>query len=173
MAALIPVHGETISAQMRQLLQLLGQQPFMDDFYLAGGTALALREGHRYSIDLDFFSATNTIEQNTRQAVIESLAALNPQLLEDVDGNLLLWALDIHVGFFGYGYPLLAPTESVLNKRSNWEISGSAKLIPHASTRPGLTRRGGHRPAAAADSSSPRGRWVWARALRPVQHPTG
>jgi hypothetical protein len=28
------------------------------DFYLAGGTALALQEGHRISIDLDFMSAT-------------------------------------------------------------------------------------------------------------------
>ena len=28
------------------------------DFYLAGGTALALLEGHRISVDLDFFSST-------------------------------------------------------------------------------------------------------------------
>jgi len=113
MAPLAAVHWWTISEQMRQLLKVLGQQFFMHDFYLAGGTALALREGHRYSFDLDFFSATNTVEQGTRRAVIDSLAALKPQVLEDVDGNLLLWALDVHIGFFGYGYPLLAPTDSV------------------------------------------------------------
>jgi predicted nucleotidyltransferase component of viral defense system len=30
-------------------------------FYLAGGTALSLQLGHRQSIDLDFFSATEDI----------------------------------------------------------------------------------------------------------------
>ena len=31
-------------------------QPFLEPFYLVGGTALALQLGHRFSIDLDFFS---------------------------------------------------------------------------------------------------------------------
>jgi len=30
--------------------------PFLKDFYLAGGTGLAIQLGHRISIDLDFFS---------------------------------------------------------------------------------------------------------------------
>jgi hypothetical protein len=33
--------------------------------------------------------------------------------LEDADGNLLLRLADLRVGFFGYGYPLLASTDSV------------------------------------------------------------
>jgi predicted nucleotidyltransferase component of viral defense system len=31
-------------------------QPLLDSFYLVGGTALALQLGHRFSIDLDFFT---------------------------------------------------------------------------------------------------------------------
>jgi hypothetical protein len=41
----------------RQALALLQQQQFIKDFYLAGGTALALQIGHRISADLDWFSA--------------------------------------------------------------------------------------------------------------------
>jgi len=37
-----------------EILPLLAN--FKDDFYLAGGTALALQLGHRDSIDFDFFS---------------------------------------------------------------------------------------------------------------------
>ena len=55
MAPLTPVYWQTISPPMHQLLRLLGQASLLRDFYLAGGTALALRLGHRYSIDLNFF----------------------------------------------------------------------------------------------------------------------
>jgi hypothetical protein len=32
---------------MREVLRFIGRQPFAGRFYLAGGTALALRLGHR------------------------------------------------------------------------------------------------------------------------------
>lgn len=40
-----------------ELLLEYCQQPFLKDFSLSGGTALALRLGHRKSYDLDFFSS--------------------------------------------------------------------------------------------------------------------
>lgn len=98
---------------MRELLRFIGRQPFAERFYLAGGTALALRLGHRISVDLDFFSATDEVTRHTRQEILAALAALSPQALEAVDGNLLLEVSDLHVGFFGYGYPLLEPTDGV------------------------------------------------------------
>lgn len=113
MALLEPVHWEVITPQMRELLKFIGQQSFAERFYLAGGTALALRLGYRYSIDLDFFSATDEILRTTRQEIVHTLAPFSPQVLEDVDGNLLLQVSGLHVGFFGYGYILLEPTDSV------------------------------------------------------------
>lgn len=98
---------------MRELLHFIGQQPFARRFYLAGGTALALRLGHRRSVDLDFFSETDQLAQASRQEILRALGPLLPQALEDVDGNLLLRVSDLHVGFFSYGYPLLEPTDSV------------------------------------------------------------
>ena len=113
MATLAPVHWEAITPQMCDLLHFIGQQPSATRFYLAGGTALALRLGHRRSFDLDFFSATDEVLRETRQEILRALAPLTPQALEDVDGNLLLRVLDLHVGFFSYGYPLLQPTDSL------------------------------------------------------------
>jgi len=112
MAPLEPSHWEAITPPMRELLRFIGQQSFASRFYLAGGTALALRLGHRRSVDLDFFSAADEVLQETRQEILCALALFAPQTLEDVDGNLLLRVSELHVGFFSYGYRLLELTDS-------------------------------------------------------------
>lgn len=48
------MHSETLSKETSIVLDLLKDS--VSEFYLAGGTALALELGHRISIDLDFFS---------------------------------------------------------------------------------------------------------------------
>ncbi len=113
MALLDPVHWDTITPPMRDMLRFIGGQPFAARFYLAGGTALALRLGHRRSADLDFFSVTDDVHQKARREILDALAPLTPQTLEDVDGNLLLRVSDLHVGFFSYSYSLLEQTDSV------------------------------------------------------------
>jgi hypothetical protein len=113
MALLEPVYWQTVTPTMREVLRFIGRQSFSQRFYLAGGTALALRLGHRRSIDLDFFSATDEVTRPTRQEILTALAALSPQAIEAVDGNLLLEVSGLHVGFFGYGYPLLEPPDSL------------------------------------------------------------
>jgi predicted nucleotidyltransferase component of viral defense system len=113
MAVLEPVHWQAVTPAMRNLLRLIGQQPFANRFYLAGGTALALRLGHRLSVDLDFFSASDEVTRSTRQEILAALSPHTPQALEDVDGNLLLEVSGLHIGFFGYGYDLLEATDHV------------------------------------------------------------
>jgi hypothetical protein len=113
MALLEPVYWQTVTPTMREVLRFIGRQSFSQRFYLAGGTALALRLGHRRSIDLDYFSATDEVTRPTRQEILTALAALSPQAIEAVDGNLLLEVSGLHVGFFGYGYPLLEPPDSL------------------------------------------------------------
>jgi hypothetical protein len=115
MAVLEPVHWAVVTPTMRELLRFIGRRPFAERFYLAGGTALALRLGHRLSVDLDFFSATDEVTRATRQEILTALAPLAPQTLEEVDGNLLLEVLGLHIGFFGYGYPLLEPADLLEN----------------------------------------------------------
>ena len=49
--------SETISSGHSGLLEIISKaKDINDNFYLAGGTALALQLGHRKSFDLDFFS---------------------------------------------------------------------------------------------------------------------
>jgi predicted nucleotidyltransferase component of viral defense system len=98
---------------MRNVLSAIGERAFSQRFYLAGGTALALRLGHRRSVDLDFFSETDEITRRTREEIIQGLIPLGVQVLEAVDGNLLALVSGLHVGFFSYGYRLLEPTETL------------------------------------------------------------
>jgi hypothetical protein len=117
MAILEPLHWETVSPIMRELLAWIGRQAFATRFYLAGGTALALQIGHRSSVDLDFFSESDEVHDRTRQALIKIFSARCAQVIENVDGNLLLLTDGLHVGFFCYGYSLLEPVQLVENIR--------------------------------------------------------
>lgn len=49
----------TIEPHALDVLKGLMQIPALDDFYLVGGTALALNYGHRLSADLDLFSKSD------------------------------------------------------------------------------------------------------------------
>jgi hypothetical protein len=77
-------------------------------FYLAGGTALSLQIGHRLSVDLDFFSQTEDIP-TLRLALEKALASFHPILADSAWGNLVYLAQNVRVGFYGYGYDLVAP----------------------------------------------------------------
>ena len=50
------MHDEILNAKQTLILGILNEMPFISDFYLAGGTALALHYGHRESVDFDFFT---------------------------------------------------------------------------------------------------------------------
>jgi len=47
------MHDEILSASQRELLPLMKQ--FKREYYLVGGTAIALHIGHRRSVDFDMF----------------------------------------------------------------------------------------------------------------------
>ena len=118
MALLMNPHWEVVPPLLRELLIEIGQEPFSCRFYLAGGTALALRLGHRVSVDLDFFSQTDELLDDSRAEIVATLRKRRVvQVLEDVVGNLLLEIEDYRVGFFGYGYALLESPDEVAGVR--------------------------------------------------------
>ena len=47
------MYRETLASETRCVLEKISKQKFIQDFYLVGGTALALFFGHRESIDFD------------------------------------------------------------------------------------------------------------------------
>jgi len=114
------LHWDTITPAMRQVLQTIGRSSLCPRFYLAGGTALALQLGHRCSVDLDLFSATDPVSPETHREAELVLASLHPSIIESTWGNLVLLVGGLRVGLFSYGYPLL-------------EASGDAEGVPLAS----------------------------------------
>jgi hypothetical protein len=75
------------------------------DFYLAGGTALALHLGHRVSQDLDFFSSSFAAPD----ALAADLDRAIPELQVGLVDRRTLYATvrGVQLSFFGYEYPLL------------------------------------------------------------------
>jgi predicted nucleotidyltransferase component of viral defense system len=98
----------TITDDMRLVLNEFSQSAIASSFYLAGGTALSLQIGHRLSVDLDFFSPSEDIPA-IRPALENSLSKLSATLADSSWGNLVYLAKNVRVGFYGYGFPLVAP----------------------------------------------------------------
>jgi len=118
MALLTNPHWEVVPPLLRELLIEIGREPFSRRFYLAGGTALALRLGHRVSVDLDFFSETDELLDDSRAEIVAALRKRRVvRVLEDVVGNLVLEIEGYRVGFFGYGYALLEPPDEIAGVR--------------------------------------------------------
>jgi len=65
-------HAEVLSPAAVEAIKHLGAMESLRNFYLAGGTGLALRLGHRRSADLDFFSQQSFDEE----ALLTSLLPL-------------------------------------------------------------------------------------------------
>lgn len=107
MATLTNPHWKAVTPKMQRLFIHIGEQPFSHRFYLAGGTALSLQIGHRRSVDFDFFSETDEVDEKSRNEIIAGISSFPSQVIEDVGGNLLVLVDGIRVGFFGYGYPLV------------------------------------------------------------------
>jgi len=100
------MHQKTIGKKIIALLQSLGKIKEIKNFYLAGGTSLALQIGHRKSIDLDFFSAkkfNNTILKSELQNIGKI------EIVTDEPDTLNLMINEVKVSFFYYPYKLIFP----------------------------------------------------------------
>jgi len=119
MAALAAPHWEAVPPATRRLLGAIASFPLSSQFYLAGGTALALREGHRMSRDLDFFSETDQVDSATRAEILthlrQSFSEVAP--VTDVRGDLTVTVDGQRAGFYSYGYQLLEAGDELLSMR--------------------------------------------------------
>ena len=102
-------HWNTVTPEMRTVMRGFSRSALSREFYLAGGTALALQLGHRCSIDLDFFSATQEDVPALIEPLRQALKDFSPILSDSSWGNLIFLANNVRVGFFGYGYELVEP----------------------------------------------------------------
>lgn len=91
-----------------EILPLL--KAFQNDYYLAGGTALALQIGHRDSVDFDFF-CTNEFETQILMDSCKKIFIDHKILKVQDESNTLTIIVDddIKISFFSYNYTLLDP----------------------------------------------------------------
>lgn len=100
---------EAIDPDALGTLRRLRDCSALDGFYLAGGTALALRLGHRRSLDLDFFTTTGFAPDR----MLERLISMNRDVtVLSRESDALLARIDsAKVSFLAYPYPLLFPLD--------------------------------------------------------------
>jgi predicted nucleotidyltransferase component of viral defense system len=94
---------KAIDSKTRQVLRKIRETQVLDNFYLAGGTALSLILGHRKSIDLDFFSSSFP----KFEILVAKLKTLNPKVINQDKGTLDLYIDGVKVSFLEYKYPLV------------------------------------------------------------------
>ncbi len=100
------MHTETLAPETGRVLGTIKGASFIGDFYLAGGTALALHLGHRESVDLDFFSSLDFSLETLKRGI----APLGRYVLTNEEDGTLDGSLDdVKLSFIRYGYPLLYP----------------------------------------------------------------
>jgi len=108
---MVNLYENAITPACQQGLDYLRHQPFIGDFYLAGGTALALQIGHRISTDLDWFSTQRRLLAPEREQIGLALGGSGQfEVVSEQDGLLFTQLFGTDVSFIYQHHPLLEPT---------------------------------------------------------------
>ncbi len=103
--------SEAITPNCQTALAHLKRQPWLVNYYLAGGTALALQIGHRISTDLDWFTPIRLLESAEREIMRSQLIATGAyDGKSEQDGQLYCQIFGADVSFIYQHHPLLEPT---------------------------------------------------------------
>lgn len=101
------LYKEAVGSQVLGLLKSLQSKQYLNGFHLAGGTALALYNGHRRSVDLDLFSdfAFDAVQmlENIAQDYQFTLMFTAPNTLKGTIDN-------INVDILAHRYKLIGAT---------------------------------------------------------------
>lgn len=98
--------ADVLTASARILYPKLAR--FRTDFYLAGGTALALQIKHRMSVDFDLFS-DRPIGRNVLHAVESVFADSEREVMANNADELTISIDGVKVTFLHYPFPLCLP----------------------------------------------------------------
>src|SRR5690554_6308701 len=98
------MHKEILNENQRGLLLLL--KDFKREFYLVGGTAIALHIGHRRSIDFDLFKEKPFIAPK----ILAKIQARNLEytITRNVPGQINMIIQNVKFTFFEYPFPVKA-----------------------------------------------------------------
>ena len=101
-------HPEALGAVQQKVLRQLGPIMTNGQFYLGGGTALAVYLGHRHSVDLDWFTGERISDpMRLAQTIREQETPFETSQIEK--GTLYGILSGVRVSFLEYRYLLLEP----------------------------------------------------------------
>ena len=116
------MHKEILTEKQKKLLPLI--KSFSKEYYLVGGTALALQIGHRRSIDFDLFSDKN-IKRRTIKAIIEENNYLYKDIIFEAFDQMHLIIDSVKLTFFSFPHRIDANInfEGVINMPSLLDLA--------------------------------------------------
>lgn len=106
-------YWDALAENTLQVFHSLTALPLSSQFYLAGGTGLALQIGHRISYDLDFFTSAPALDlagRSVLQRQLESL--LDVKFRHESEGQLYTIVQGVEVSFLFQHHPLLFPVRN-------------------------------------------------------------
>lgn len=93
-----------------KVLGKLEELPIWKNFYLAGGSGLALQINHRLSVDFDLFSQSNRLTYIEREKLRKMFSGLGDTTIRTSRDWTFEVILDgVLISFFYYDYPLVEP----------------------------------------------------------------
>ncbi|PIP14600.1 hypothetical protein COX47_04285 [Candidatus Roizmanbacteria bacterium CG23_combo_of_CG06-09_8_20_14_all_35_49] len=96
------MYKNILNADQERLLPFI--KSFSSDFYLVGGTALALHLGHRRSIDFDLFTDSSFDPMQLRTKILESYKI--EHTFSQGSGELTVVINKVKITFFHYPFPI-------------------------------------------------------------------
>ena len=117
------LHLNILPSKTRKAFEFLSAQEWLgqSNWYLAGGTALALQVGHRQSVDLDFFTTDKIVNNNT--LLDHFTSGVDWRTDVNKEGTIYGTLLGAKVSFIAY--PFFIPAEQPI-------ACGSVKILTQA-----------------------------------------
>lgn len=115
----------------KKIIEILpALKDFKNEFYLAGGTGLALQIGHRDSVDFDFFKKGDINTKELFEKIKKVFNNHKAVLIQEEKNTLSVLIDDIKLSFFGHNYPLIeSPVEEENLKVASIKDIGCMKLL--------------------------------------------
>src|SRR6056297_1110390 len=106
------IDSSILPEKQQETFFILKEKEWLNPFYLAGGTALALQYKHRESVDFDFFSDKDF----NNHELTEALKKIGETEIFSEEKNTLHTLVNgVQISFLGYKYKLMKAPESEAN----------------------------------------------------------
>ena len=97
------MHDEILNADQLKLLPLMAR--FRREYYLVGGTAIALHIGHRRSVDFDMFKMSAINHKKNLDKIVAS--GFDHRVTRRVEEQMNLLVNSVKLTFFQYPFPVV------------------------------------------------------------------